>query len=160
MYPKSILLSAGNSFSIPVSFRPIAYRTFQDSITFSCDTPEQSIRGKSEFTAKHFSFKVDLNAVLPEAKLKVPKKITIEPCAVLNSTQAYFPIINPTEDTTVTVNFECSLPFSVEKTEITLAPKSSEKIVVNFEPQRAGLFKTNIKCHFYDTENTSTGCVF
>merc|ERR1712048_263616 len=37
IFPKPMLLAAGNSFTLPVSFSPCAYTTFQDEIEFTIE---------------------------------------------------------------------------------------------------------------------------
>ena len=174
LYPKPILLAAGNNFTLPVSFLPIGYMKFEDDIEFTvepCINPgleddftenayQQHKINKNQKSwdyyrlPKKFKFSVELKAVLPEAKLKVPKRINIDPCAVLDCGIATFPVSNPSEDTGVIVNFEVSSPFSIENEEITLPPKKSQMVKIKFEPNRAGNFRANIKCHYRDSEES------
>ena len=154
LYPKPILLSAGSTFVIPVSFRPISYNSFEDDIEFSVtayinDEKIGKTIGVNTSGVLEFNFKVGLKAVLPEAKLKVPKKISMEPCAVLDCAMANFTVSNPSLDTSVNVSFDVDLPFSIQTSEINLEPQTSQTVSVKFEPQRAGLFRANIKCHYY-----------
>ncbi|XP_006820550.2 cilia- and flagella-associated protein 65-like [Saccoglossus kowalevskii] len=126
LYPQPIVLSAGTSYTLPVTFRPLEKDVYEDSIEF------QTLDG---------AFKVPICAVLPKHELAVPEHLQFGMCAAQDNIEMTFDINNISE---LTTPFEWSIkePFTVVPPEGTLDPKSSCKIRATFKPKSSLVYET------------------
>ncbi|XP_070569847.1 cilia- and flagella-associated protein 65-like [Ptychodera flava] len=126
LYPQPIVLSAGTSFTLPVTFRPLEKNVYEDNI---------------EFETNEGIFSVPIRAVLPKHELAVPDQLQFGMCAAQDSVEVTFEINNISE---LTTPFEWKIkePFTVVPPEGTLDPKSSCRITATFRPKAAVVYET------------------
>ncbi|XP_077997157.1 cilia- and flagella-associated protein 65-like [Glandiceps talaboti] len=126
LYPQPIVLSAGTSYTLPVTFRPLEKNIYEDFI---------------EFETTEGPFKVPIRAVLPKHELAVPDHLQFGMCAAQDSVEVTFDIHNVSE---LTTPFEWKIrePFTVVPPEGTLDPRSSCRITATFRPKAALVYET------------------
>ncbi|XP_072031285.1 cilia- and flagella-associated protein 65-like [Amphiura filiformis] len=130
LYPEPIVLSAGTSFSLPVTFRPLERNKYEDCIEF------ETMDGK---------FEVPIQAVLPQHNLSLPEHLNFGMCASHDHVQVTFELNNTSELTTKFV-WLFDEPFTLEPSEGTLPPKSKCTILATFKPTAAVVYETVIEC--------------
>ncbi|XP_043931157.1 cilia- and flagella-associated protein 65 [Protopterus annectens] len=132
LFPQPIILNAGMSYALPITFLPLEKRTYEDSITF--ETTDGS-------------FSVVLQAVLPRHDITMPSSLTLPICAVYNSSEASFTMYNTSK---LQTNFTWSVPdpFTVIPNSGMLQPGSECKIKVLFQPQVAMVVEEFAICTF------------
>jgi hypothetical protein len=139
LYPQPIVLSAGTSFALPLTFRPGTKTNYEEAIVF--ETPEGQ-------------FDVAMRAVLPQAKLSVPDSLNFGMCAVSDSTTITFQIAN-TSDVDTTFVWSGKEPFSLQPDSGFLPSRSSFTITATFSPMAASVYEGLAVCRFGDEEKQS-----
>ncbi|XP_029460888.1 cilia- and flagella-associated protein 65 isoform X2 [Rhinatrema bivittatum] len=132
MLPQPILLSPGTSFSLPITFRPMEKREYEDYINF------QMTEG---------GFSISLYATLPRCELQIPESLYLPICAVGDSSEAFFSICN-TGELQIDFRWEVPEPFSVFPPSGTLELKKECKIKVIFKPKVALPYEMTATCQF------------
>jgi hypothetical protein len=132
VYPQPIILSAGNSYAIPITFRPKEKNSYEDNI---------------EFQTSDGIFTVPLSASLPQPNLTIPESLQFGQCAVTGVINMDISITNlgsvPTD-----FHWECSSPFIIEPPAGTLNAKETYKLKVSFAPPSAKVYQVIAICHY------------
>ncbi|KAM5125300.1 cilia- and flagella-associated protein 65, partial [Mantella aurantiaca] len=136
IFPQMIRLSAGTSFSLPVTFRPLEERDYEDSITLET---EEGI------------FSVSLQAVRPRHAITFPEELNLPMCAVYDSSQASF-TLHSTSDLQTSFRWEVPEPFLLIPQSGELDPKCQIRTNVLFQPQSAHVHSAIATCHYGQNE--------
>ncbi|CAM5146835.1 unnamed protein product [Eretmochelys imbricata] len=136
VFPQPIVLSPGMSLTLPIIFRPLEKKEYEDSICF--EKPEGE-------------FSVALRATLPRHKLLFPDTIQLPLCAVHDFTEASFPLCN-VGDLITLFNWETASPFHLTPVSGMLEPGSECVVKVTFQPQMALVYDAIAVCWFGDNE--------
>lgn len=132
LYPKTIVLSAGTSYCLPVTFRPLEKNTYEDAI---------------QFNVFDEVFDVPITAVLPKFEVSIPKDVACGLAAIKDEARCTFLIANRSElGTPFKWVFED--PFVVEPAEGHLEPFESYTMSVTFRPQEAQVYRCEAKCTY------------
>ncbi|XP_055071936.2 cilia- and flagella-associated protein 65 [Misgurnus anguillicaudatus] len=139
LFPQTILLSPGTSFSLPVTFRPLEKCEYVDTI---------------EFEGKEGKFQVSLRAVIPHHALEVPDTVMLPPCAVQHSSQTSFLFRNTSK---LQTGFKWSVdpPFQLSPETGRLKPEEECKVTVHFKPKEVIVHQTEARCAFGDYGESS-----
>ncbi|XP_050388962.1 cilia- and flagella-associated protein 65 [Patella vulgata] len=132
LYPKPIVLSAGTSFTLPVTFRPLEKSVYEDKIQFRTQEGE---------------FEVPIKAELPKFNIQVPEKLDFKMCAAKDFVEMVFEVFN-SGDTDTTIKWEVISPFTIEPSEADLKYKSSCKFKATFRPEAATVYKGEAICKY------------
>ncbi|XP_068102097.1 cilia- and flagella-associated protein 65 isoform X2 [Hyperolius riggenbachi] len=132
LFPLSLTLSAGTSFSLPITFRPLEKRDYKDSITFETD---EGI------------FSVSLKATLPRHNIVFPEELALPMCAVFDSSEAMF-ILQSTCDLQTQFHWDVPEPFLLIPASGVLDPRCQIRTKVVFQPQIALVHGVIATCHF------------
>ena len=125
LYPKPVVLSAGTSFTLPVTFRPLEKIEYKDCV---------------EFFTNEGRFVVPVEAVLPRVNIDIPAHINFQMCAVHDTIQLTFDINNVSELVTP-FHVESADPFFVEPKDGILEPFASFVITATFKPKAALVYE-------------------
>ncbi|XP_075685231.1 cilia- and flagella-associated protein 65 isoform X2 [Rhinoderma darwinii] len=136
LFPQTITLSAGTSFSLPVTFRPLEKRDYEDAITFATEDG---------------SFSVALRATLPRHELLFPEELSLPTCAVYDTSQATFVLRNVSD---LQTQFRWDVPESFQMIPASgvLDPKCEVRTTVTFQPQIALVHNAIATCYFGERE--------
>ncbi|PIK59519.1 putative coiled-coil domain-containing protein [Apostichopus japonicus] len=134
LYPEPIVLSAGTSFKLPVTFRPLEKNIYEDSI---------------EFYTQDGSFNVPIVAVLPRYVLSLPEHLNFGMCASQYHVDRTFELKNVSELKTE-FQWLVGLPFTLEPSSGCLEPKSKCTIIATFKPTASLVYETVAECLFGD----------
>ncbi|XP_067934870.1 cilia- and flagella-associated protein 65-like [Watersipora subatra] len=141
LYPKQITLSAGTSYSLPITFRPLEKNIYEDQIYFA---------------SKDCEFSIPIKAVLPVFDVKTPDQLTAKVCAVKDETQLSFTIQNRSELVTP-YQWDVQEPFSIEPSSGVLQPHDNTKATLYFRPSAALVYECQAKClHGTNLDSIST----
>ncbi|NWX42945.1 CFA65 protein, partial [Steatornis caripensis] len=132
VFPQPITLSPGMSFTLPIVFRPIEKREYEDSICFK--------KAEGEFS-------VTLRATLPKHCLSFPAAVQLPICAVYNVTETTFHIRN-TGDLVTVFAWETPSPFYMIPDCGTLNPGAECMVKVVFQPKVAVAYDVAATCLF------------
>ncbi|XP_056611820.1 cilia- and flagella-associated protein 65 isoform X1 [Triplophysa dalaica] len=141
LFPQTILLSPGTSFSLPITFRPVEKCEYVDTI---------------EFEGKEGSFQVSLRAVIPHYALEVPENALLPPCAAQQSSQTSFVFRNSCK---LQTGFRWSVdpPFYFSPETGLLKPGEECKVTLEFKPKEVQVYQAEAHCAFGDDgENSCT----
>nr|XP_056708024.1 cilia- and flagella-associated protein 65 [Euleptes europaea] len=136
IFPQSIILSPGMSLTLPIIFRPLEKKEYEDSILF--EKPE----GK---------FSVVLCAKLPRFSLLFPDSLHLPYCAVYDCTWASF-ILHNDGDVHTCFSWEAPTPFNFIPSRGMLDPGQECKIKVTFQPHAALVHDVSATCSFGETQ--------
>ncbi|XP_028250251.1 cilia- and flagella-associated protein 65 isoform X2 [Parambassis ranga] len=137
-----ISLSPGISFSIPVTFRPIKWCEYEDSI---------------EFQSKESRFQVCLRAIIPCRALELPESVLLPTCAVQHSSHTTFLLKNASKLQTY-FKWETALPFQLSPEQGLLKPGQDCSINVCFQPQEALFYRRLAICRFGEEAEMAESC--
>ncbi|KAK7484650.1 hypothetical protein BaRGS_00024058, partial [Batillaria attramentaria] len=132
LYPKQVVLSAGTSFTLPVTFRPLEKVKYEDSITFR---------------TKEGEFSVPLHAVLPVTVITVPDTLDFQMCASHDCITVTFEVIN-SGDLDTTVEWLTQAPFSIEPSEAFIKYRASCQFRGTFRPEMATVYELEAVCRY------------
>ncbi|KAA0715982.1 Cilia- and flagella-associated protein 65 [Triplophysa tibetana] len=141
LFPQTILLSPGTSFSLPITFRPVEKCEYVDTI---------------EFEGKEGSFQVSLRAVIPHYALEVPDNVLLPPCAAQHSSQTSFVFRNSSK---LQTGFRWSVdpPFHFSPETGLLKSGEECKVTLEFKPKEVQVYQAEAHCAFgEDGENSCT----
>ncbi|KAK7881013.1 hypothetical protein WMY93_030602 [Mugilogobius chulae] len=129
---QKIVLSPGTSFSIPVTFKPLNRRDYEDTL---------------EFQGRNESFQVLLRAIAFCHAIEVPGTVMMPLCAVQHSTQTTYRLKSFSKITTF-FHWEYSPPFMLSPDKGHLKPGQELHITVTFNPQEALFHQRLVFCRF------------
>ncbi|XP_018091209.1 cilia- and flagella-associated protein 65 isoform X2 [Xenopus laevis] len=132
LYPQTVTLNAGTSFSLPVTFRPVEKRDYEDSIAFDVEDG---------------TFSVPLRAILPRHHLHFQEILQLPNCAVCGTSEGSFILQNTTNLQTV-FRWEVPQPFVLLPASGVLEPKCEIQMKVLFQPQAALVYDGIATCWF------------
>ncbi|KAI5107294.1 cilia- and flagella-associated protein 65, partial [Silurus meridionalis] len=141
LFPQTICISPGTSFSLPITFHPRQECEHGDSIEFQC---------------KEGTFVVKLRAVMLHHALELPDSVQLPLCAVQHSTNTSFFICNISK---LQTSFQWTVdpPFVLSPLSGVLKPGEQCKIYVTFKPQQALVNQREAICRFgKEGENSRT----
>ncbi|KAJ3221474.1 hypothetical protein HK099_003484 [Clydaea vesicula] len=136
-FPENITLSAGMSWTIPITFRPVSKECYYDVIEF------QTSFGK---------FNVQIHATLPEHVLEFQKLIDFEFCPIKETAKKTF-LLKNTGELGSYYEFEIQKPFYIVNKKGFLEPNYSTNMTIEFKPDNASVFKAKAICKFGDSSN-------
>ncbi|KAI4873066.1 hypothetical protein NFI96_025495 [Prochilodus magdalenae] len=141
LFPQTISLSPGTSFSLPITFRPLQKCEYVDNIEFLC---------------KEGTFQVSLRAVMLHHALELPDSVQLPPCAVQHSSNTSFLFRNASK---LRTGFQWMVepPFEISPVSGVLEPGEGCRVNITFKPQQALVYQAEASCAFGDNgENTCT----
>ncbi|KAI8834503.1 hypothetical protein BC829DRAFT_448428 [Chytridium lagenaria] len=133
-FPETQTLSAGMSWTVPITFRPVAKECYSDVI---------------EFTTSFGKFYLPIKATLPEHVLEFPESLDFSLCPLKEVARKTFTLRN-TGELASTYEWEIAKPFSINPRVGTLQPGQSCAVIVEFKPQNASVFTAAAVCRFGD----------
>uniref|UniRef100_A0A8D0LCE8 Cilia and flagella associated protein 65 n=1 Tax=Sphenodon punctatus TaxID=8508 RepID=A0A8D0LCE8_SPHPU len=136
VFPQPIVLSPGMSLTLPIIFRPLEKREYEDRIHFE--------KAEGEFS-------VVLRATPPCHSLLCPDSVQLPICAVYDSTEASFHLRN-VGDLLTLFNWETPSPFQLIPASGMLGPGCECTIKVTFQPQAALVYDGIATCWFGGNE--------
>lgn len=139
LYPKPLQLSAGTSFTLPITFRPLEKVVYEDEI---------------KFTTKDGQFKVPLYAVLPNTAISVPCTLDFDTVAVEDSSTITFSVTN-TGDLDTFVDWQTEGPFTIEPAEAFIKFCSSYQFTATFKPEIATGYELDAVCLYSNEKKQS-----
>ncbi|KAM4626898.1 cilia- and flagella-associated protein 65 [Discoglossus pictus] len=132
LFPQTITLSPGTSFSLPITFRPLEKCDYDDSITFETE------EGK---------FSVALHAPLPRTALMFPEALELPTCAAFHKSDGSFVMCN-VSDLQTPFKWEVQDTFLLSPANGILEPRSEIRIKVLFQPKIALAHVVTATCRF------------
>ena len=132
LFPQQIVLSAGTSTSLPVTFRPIDSKVYEDKITL------RTTEGELD---------VPVRAILPRPKLELPDHVDFGMCACANSNKKTFEIQN-SGDLDLELEWVVLAPFSLTPESGVIAAKSKLLIEAAFFPNVGVVFESSAICKY------------
>ncbi|XP_060587307.1 cilia- and flagella-associated protein 65-like isoform X2 [Ruditapes philippinarum] len=132
LYPKQIVLSAGTSFSLPVTFRPLEKSVYDDKITFH---------------TKEGTFEIPIKAVLPKYDIEVPTRVSFDMCAAKDFIEATFVVAN-SGDLETELEWQVGQPFTIEPEVTKLGPRESKMFKATFKPDSATGYEAVAVCKY------------
>ncbi|XP_064598008.1 LOW QUALITY PROTEIN: cilia- and flagella-associated protein 65-like [Liolophura sinensis] len=132
LYPKTIVLSAGTSFTLPVTFRPLERVEYRDKIIFQ---------------TKEGTFEVELKAVLPQVDILIPDRLEFPMCAAQDTVKVEFKVKN-TGDLPTTFQWDVCDPFMIQPMEASFQPQSVCAVTATFQPQGASVYDAVAYCRY------------
>jgi hypothetical protein len=136
-FPETVTLSAGMSWTIPITFRPVAKESYMDVL---------------EFTTTLGKFNVTIQATLPEHVLEFPGTIDFSFCPIQETAKKTF-TLNNTGELTCYFEWDIPAPFFITSLTGTLEPEKSCQVTVEFKPKDASVFEAKAVCRFGDSAN-------
>ncbi|XP_066544141.1 cilia- and flagella-associated protein 65 isoform X2 [Amia ocellicauda] len=140
LFPQTIVLSPGTSFSLPVTFRSLEKRENSDAIEFEC---------------KEGVFRVLLRATLPRHMLEMPESVLVPACAAFDSSRVIFFFRNASKLVT-SFSWVVPEPFQFTPVSGTLEPGAQCEVTVLFTTQAALVYEGIATCTFGDGGELST----
>lgn len=132
LYPKQIVLSAGTSFSLPVTFRPLEKIVYDDKLTFH---------------TKEGTFEIPVRAVLPKYDISVPETVSFNMCAAKDFIEASFTITN-TGDLDTEIEWQIDMPFTIQPEVAKLKSQEMKTLKVTFKPETATRYEALAVCKY------------
>ncbi|XP_034289620.1 cilia- and flagella-associated protein 65 isoform X1 [Pantherophis guttatus] len=140
IFPQPIILTPGMSLTLPIIFRPLERREYEDSILF--EKPEGE-------------FSVALLAKLPHLELLFPHTIQLPACAVHHFVESSFPLYN-NGDLLTCFSWEVPEPFFLVPSRGMLDPGEECIMKVTFQPEMALVYDVLATCTFGDNQEQKT----
>ncbi|XP_078326129.1 cilia- and flagella-associated protein 65-like isoform X1 [Crassostrea virginica] len=132
LYPKPVILSAGTSFSLPVTFRPLEKVVYNDKI---------------EFHLKDGSFDVPIRAILPQVDISVPEFLDFNMCAAKDVVHTNF-VVKNTGDLETKIEWDVKAPFTIEPSAAILKSGAARQFKATFTPITACVFQGEAVCKY------------
>ncbi|XP_041374433.1 cilia- and flagella-associated protein 65-like [Gigantopelta aegis] len=132
LYPKPIILSAGTSFTLPVTFRPLEKNVYEDKILFRTNEGD---------------FEVPIKAILPQTEIKLPDILDFQMCAAKDSVQFEFDVQN-IGDVETYLFWDVKEPFTILPADANLPFKGSCQFKATFKPTGAIMYKAEAVCRY------------
>ncbi|KAJ1558489.1 hypothetical protein HK096_011640 [Nowakowskiella sp. JEL0078] len=137
-FPETITLSAGMSWTIPITFRPVAKEPYSDTI---------------EFTSSFGKFMIPIKASLPEHILEFPNSVDFGMCPVRETAKLSFNLSNK-GDLATYFSWEIPHPFRIHPISGILKSGSEENMILEFSPKDASVFSATCVCRFGSHQKT------
>ncbi|XP_072325408.1 cilia- and flagella-associated protein 65 isoform X1 [Scyliorhinus torazame] len=137
LFPQPVVLSAGISYSLPITFCGLEKKDYEDHLVFE---------------SKSGSFAVRLRASLPSHDLQIPELLGLPACGVFETSEAMFYLSNNSQLPTC-FRLEVFSPFSFVPPSGVLPPWDDYKIKVLFQPTVPKYFDAIATCKFGDDES-------
>ncbi|KAI9333355.1 hypothetical protein DFJ73DRAFT_963215 [Zopfochytrium polystomum] len=166
-FPETQTLSAGMSWTIPITFRPVAKvrrtsiqiwaRGFNpqphNPISTLKSNPSKKIKecykDVIQFTTSYGRFNLPVKATLPEHVLSLPSTVDFRLCPVKETARRSFPLKNVGELTSAFI-WDIPRPFNIIPKTGSLLPGEAVTVVVEFKPEDASVFTATATCTFGD----------
>ena len=129
-FPEKIMLNAGLSKTVEVSFRPQLLEPYDEVIEFTTDTG---------------SFVVPIRAMIPTVACHVPTHLDFGFCPVNDVETRSFHVTNDGE-LPIEFSLSCEAPFTLKPTSGTVQPRQHASIEVTFIPKDASVFVAQCVC--------------
>uniref|UniRef100_UPI00398E9F00 cilia- and flagella-associated protein 65 isoform X2 n=1 Tax=Pristiophorus japonicus TaxID=55135 RepID=UPI00398E9F00 len=136
LFPQPLVLSAGISYSLPITFCALEKKDYEDEIVFETKTGSFSIR---------------LRAALPFHDVQIPDLVSMPACAVFESSETTLYLHNNSQLPTV-FRLQVQSPFFLLPSSGTLPSLGEAKIRIVFQPQVPKVFDVIATCQFGDNE--------
>ncbi|KAM4025635.1 LOW QUALITY PROTEIN: cilia- and flagella-associated protein 65 [Anomaloglossus baeobatrachus] len=136
LFPQTVTLNAGTSFTLPITFCPLEKQDYEDAITFETEDG---------------SFSVALCATLTHHELLVPADLSLPTCAVYDTSEATF-ILRNVRDLQTRFHWDVPEPFLVIPSSGVLDPRGEIRTKVIFQPQIALVYNATATCYFGERE--------
>ncbi|XP_070585217.1 cilia- and flagella-associated protein 65 isoform X2 [Erythrolamprus reginae] len=140
IFPQPIILTPGMALTLPIIFRPLERREYEDSILF--EKPEGE-------------FSVALLAKLPHFELLFPQIIQLPACAVNHFVESSFSLYN-NGDLMACFSWEVPEPFSLLPSRGMLEPGEECIMKVTFQPEMALVYDISATCTYGDYQEQKT----
>ncbi|XP_061411227.1 cilia- and flagella-associated protein 65 isoform X1 [Lethenteron reissneri] len=140
LYPQPIILNSGTSYTLPIIFRPLEKREYEERLEF------ESVEGR---------FCVVLRATLPTHKLHLPGTLTFGHCATFHNQEVHFDMHNRSELET-SFGWEVPPPFSMNPAQGVLSPNASLRITASVHATEAGPYYAMATCHYGEAPSSSS----
>uniref|UniRef100_S4R5T4 Uncharacterized protein n=1 Tax=Petromyzon marinus TaxID=7757 RepID=S4R5T4_PETMA len=140
LYPQPIILNSGTSYTLPIIFRPLEKREYEERLEF------ESVEGR---------FCVVLRATLPTHKLHLPGSLTFGHCATFHNQEVHFDMHNRSELET-SFGWEVPPPFSMEPAQGVLSPNASLRITASVHATEAGPYYAMATCRYGEALSSSS----
>ncbi|KAJ3300829.1 hypothetical protein HK104_000022 [Borealophlyctis nickersoniae] len=135
-FPETMTLSAGMSWTVPITFRPVAKEGYNDVI---------------EFTTTFGKFYLPIKATLPEHVLDFPSSTDFYLCPIRETARNVFLLKNVGE---LASYFEWATekPFAITPRTGMLEPGGSVAVTIEFKPENASVYTAIAVCTFGDKD--------
>ncbi|XP_056664049.1 cilia- and flagella-associated protein 65 isoform X2 [Monodelphis domestica] len=140
VYPQSIFLSPGMSFTLPVFFRPLEEKEYVDHLSF--------VMAEGEFS-------IELRACLPSHQLTCLSTLQMPLCAVSDTTETWFSLYN-VGDLPTFFTWEVPNPFHTLPSTGLLEPGSVCQIKLVFQPHVALIYDVQGICWYGEAGDQKT----
>ncbi|XP_012401795.1 cilia- and flagella-associated protein 65 isoform X1 [Sarcophilus harrisii] len=140
VYPQTIFLGPGMSFTLPIIFRPLEEKQYLDRLCF------EMVEGE---------FSVELKAILPSHQLFCPPSLQLPLCAVSDTSEAWFNLCN-VGDMPTFFTWDSPNPFHILPTTGLLEPGSVCQIKVVFQPLVALIYDIQASCWYGEAGEQKT----
>ncbi|XP_048390683.2 cilia- and flagella-associated protein 65 isoform X2 [Stegostoma tigrinum] len=137
LFPQSVVMGAGTSYSLPVTFCGLEKKDYEDHIVFEM---------------KSGTFTIQLRAALPSHDVEIPDWLCMPPCGVYEKSEVTFYMHNNSQLHT-RFHFEVPSPFVLVPSNGILPPWDDYKIKVQFKPETPNIFDAIAICKFGDDES-------
>ena len=143
-FPETITLSAGMSWTVPITFRPVAKESYSDVI---------------EFATSFGKFNLRILASLPKHSLTfIPPVLDFNFRPVKESAQLAL-ILRNSGELPSTFDWAVDKPFRFTPSCGKLEPLEETTVIVDFQPEDASVFQARAVCHFGDPNNWTSSRV-
>ncbi|KAJ3381899.1 hypothetical protein HDU84_004761 [Entophlyctis sp. JEL0112] len=152
-FPETVTLSAGMSWTIPITFRPVAKVKRNSYLTPCLSTwKQEAYNDVIEFTTSFGKFYLPIKATLPEHDLAFAPSVDFMLCPVKEVARKTFQLSNIGELDSH-FEWEVSKPFSITPHSGTLASGAGISVNIEFCPEDASVFTEQALCIFGDLNN-------
>ncbi|KAL4217273.1 hypothetical protein ACF0H5_023724 [Mactra antiquata] len=132
LYPKQIVLSAGTSFSLPVTFRPLEKIMYEDKVLFH---------------TKDGAFEIPVSAVLPKYNIEVTENLNFNMCAARDVVEASFDVTN-SGDLDTELEWQVGQPFTIQPEITKLKSGEIKTFKATFKPDAATVYEAQAICKY------------
>ncbi|XP_073401523.1 cilia- and flagella-associated protein 65 isoform X2 [Dendrobates tinctorius] len=136
LFPQTVTLRAGTSFTLPITFCPLEKRDYEDAITFETEDG---------------SFSVALCATLTHHALLFPEDLSLPTCAVYDTSEATF-VLRNVSDLQTRFLWDVPEPFLLMPASGVIDPRCEIRTRIIFQPQIAFVYNATATCHFGERE--------
>ncbi|XP_069588849.1 cilia- and flagella-associated protein 65 isoform X1 [Ranitomeya imitator] len=136
LFPQTVTLNAGTSFTLPITFCPLEKRDYEDAITFETEDG---------------SFSVALCASLTHHELLLPEDLSLPTCAVYDTSEAAF-VLRNVSDLQTRFLWDVPEPFLLIPASGVIDPRCEIRTRIIFQPQIALVYNATATCHFGERE--------
>ncbi|XP_077974570.1 cilia- and flagella-associated protein 65-like [Styela clava] len=131
LFPQVIVLSAGTSFTLPLTFKPLEKIAYDDRI---------------EFITSEGTFSIVLRGLLPETNLHLPESLHFGLVAAHDNLEIMFELKNMSTELMTNFSWEVPEPFTILPPTGSIPPRGSCSLKAIFRPLSASVFETHAIC--------------